>query len=218
MLEGESYMTGSLTPFAINKIRCEYKEVIENDSTNESVKYLANILLKDLDERYHPTECGKVQYFRKPDTGFRNRYISLHPYMFFAAFLDPRTKVKLTSMMTNDNYKDLLGDILDNMISINEQISNYSNDGNNDYHERINESASDRGSTTKKRKQSPSVFDFLILAMTEMLPCMNCGKPVRQNSTHLKIGMLQFHSEMQVENLMILLAGGSLKEHFDSPI
>ena len=102
VLEGESYITGSLTPFAIYKIRCGYKEVIENDSTNESVKYLANILLKDTDERYYPTECGKVQYFRKPDTGLRNRYISLQPYMFFAAFLDPRTKVKLTSMMTND--------------------------------------------------------------------------------------------------------------------
>ena len=145
MLEGESYITGSLTPFAINKIRCGYKEVIENDSTNESVKNLANILLKDLDEIYYPTECGKVQFFRKPDTGFRNRFISLHSYMFFAAFLDPRTKVKLTSMLTNDNYKDLLGDILDNMISINEQISNNSNDGNNDYHERINERAEDRG-------------------------------------------------------------------------
>jgi len=101
VLEGESYITGSLIPFVIYKIRYGYKEITEDDSTNGSVKYLANILLKDLDERYYPTECGKgVQYFRKPDTGFTNRYISLHPYMFFAAFLDPRTKVKLTSMMS----------------------------------------------------------------------------------------------------------------------
>ena len=35
---------------------------------------------------------------------------------------------------------------------------------------------------------------------------MNCGEPVRRSSTHLKIGVLQFHSEMQVENFMILLA------------
>ena len=157
VLEGESYITGSLAPFDIYKIRCGYKEAIEDDSTNESVKYLANILLKDLDERYHPTECRKVQYFRKPETGFRSRYISLHPYMFFAAFLDPRTKVKLTVMMSNANYKDLLGDILDNMISINEQNPNNSNDGNNADHERINERASDRGSRTKKRKKSPSI-------------------------------------------------------------
>jgi len=140
---------GSLVPFAIYKIRCGYKEAIEVDSINESVKYLANIILKDLDQRYHPTECGKVLYFRKPDKGFRNRYISLHPYMFFAAFRDRRTKVKLTIMMSNDNYKDLLGDILDNMISINEQIPNNSNDGNNADHERINERASDRGPRTK---------------------------------------------------------------------
>ena len=93
VLEGESYITGFLTPFAIYKIRCGYKEVIEDDSTVESVKYLANILFKDLDERYYPTQCSKVQYFRKPDTGYKNRYISLHPHMFFTAFLDPRTKV-----------------------------------------------------------------------------------------------------------------------------
>ena len=155
VLEGESYITGSLAPFAIYKIRCGYIEAIEDDSTNESVKYLANILLKDLDERYHPTECGKVQYFRKPETGFRNRYISLHPYMFFAAFLDPRTKVKLTVMMSDDNYKVLLGDILDNMISLNDQILSDNAD-----HETINERASDGGSRNRKRKKSPSVFDF----------------------------------------------------------
>ena len=40
VLEGESYITGSLGPFAIYKIRCGYKEAIEDDSTNESVKYL----------------------------------------------------------------------------------------------------------------------------------------------------------------------------------
>ena len=147
VLEGESYIAGSLAPFAIYKIRGGYQDSIE-DCTNESVKYLVNILLKDLDEGYHPTECGKVQYFRKPDTGFRNRYISLHPYMYYAAFLDPRTKVKLTIMMSNDNYKDFLGDILDNMISINEQIPNNSNDGNNADYERINERASDRGPTS----------------------------------------------------------------------
>jgi len=56
--------------------------------------------------------------------------------MFFAAFLDPRTKGKLTMMMSNDNYKDLFGDILDNIISINEQIPNSSNGGNNADHER----------------------------------------------------------------------------------
>jgi len=85
-------------------------------------------------------------------------------------------------------------------------------------HERINERGSDRDSRTKKRKKSPSVFDFFILAMTEMLPCTKCGEPVRRNSTHLKIGMLQLHSEIKVENLMTLLAGVSLKEHFDSTI
>jgi len=150
VLEDESYITGSLAPFAIYKIRGGYQDSIEA-STNESVKYLANMLLKDLDERYHPTQCGRVLYFRKPDKGFRNRYIFLNPYIFFAAFLDPRTKVKLTIMMSNDNYKDLLGDILDDMISINEQIRNNSNDGYNADHERINERASDRGPRTKKK-------------------------------------------------------------------
>jgi len=162
VLEGESHITGSLTPFAIHKIRSGYKEAIEDDRTNESVKYLANILLKDLDERYYPTECGKVQYFSKPDTGFRNRYISLHPYMFFAAFLDPRMKVNLASIMSYNNYKDLLSDILDNMVSMNVQIPNNSHDGNNDYNERINERASNRGPRTKRRKQSPSVFDNFV--------------------------------------------------------
>jgi len=83
--------------------------------------------------------------------------------------------------MSNDNYKDLLGDILDNMISINEQISNNSNDGNNDYHERINERASDRGPKTKKRTAHQYLI-FLILAMTKMLPCMNCTCQTELNS------------------------------------
>jgi len=159
VLEGESHITGSLTPFAIHKIRCGYKEAIEDDRTNESVKYLANILIKDLDERYYPTECGKVQYFSKPDTGFRNRYIALHPYMFFAAFLDPRMKVNLASIMSNNNYKDLLSDILDDMVSMNVQLPNDSHDGNIDDNESINERVSNRGPRTKKRKKSPSVFD-----------------------------------------------------------
>jgi len=75
--------------------------------------------------------------------------------MFFAALLDPRTKVKLTILTSNDNNKDLLGNILDNMISINEQIPNNSNDGNTADHERINERASDRGPRTKKKKEEP---------------------------------------------------------------
>ena len=57
---------------------------------------------------------------------------------------------------------------------------------------------------------------FLILTMKPLLLCVNCGGPVRRNLTHLKTGMLPFHFEIQVGTLMTLLAGGSLKEHFDS--
>jgi len=74
------------------------------------------------------------------------------------------------------------------------------------------------GQGRNKERRAHQSLIFLILAMTEMLPCMKRGESVRRNSTYLKIGMLQFHSKIQVENLMILLAGGSLKEHFYSPI
>ena len=92
-----------------------------------------------------------------------------------------------------------LYDVLDNMISINEQIQNNM-----------------RGSMSVLQIERTKAHQTL--AMTKMPPCMKSGKADRRNSTRLKMGMLQFHSEIQVENLMIPLAGGSLKEHFDTSI
>jgi len=89
------------------------------------VRHLSKILLHDLDERYVPTECGKVQYIPLPSregevfpTGKYNRYIHLHPFMFFSAFLDPRMKVKLKKIMNLENYNEMVRDVLGEMKKI----------------------------------------------------------------------------------------------------
>jgi hypothetical protein len=43
----------------------------------------------------------------KKDVGHGNRYISIHPYFFKAAFLDPRTHHFLRNIMEGDNFHEV---------------------------------------------------------------------------------------------------------------
>lgn len=43
----------------------------------------------------------------KKDVGHGNRYISIHPYFFKAAFLDPRTHHFLRNIMEADNFHEV---------------------------------------------------------------------------------------------------------------
>ncbi len=91
VLEGEKYVTGSLVPLAIYTIRQSFLQAIASQATKQVVKELTRILLNDFDWRYHPTTNGQLIYERDALVGHGNRYISIHPYFFKAAFLDPRT-------------------------------------------------------------------------------------------------------------------------------
>ena len=61
VLEGENYVTVWLATYAIHKIRYSHKDVMNDDVISVPAKYLAKILLEDLDTRYEPTKYGKVQ-------------------------------------------------------------------------------------------------------------------------------------------------------------
>ena len=107
VLEGEKYVTGSLVPLAIYSIRQSFLQVIGSGAAEEAVKKLTRILLNDFDQRYHPTAAGKLKYEREALVGHGNRYISIHPYFFKAAFLDPRTHHYLRKIMEEDNYNQV---------------------------------------------------------------------------------------------------------------
>ena len=117
ILEGEKYVTGSLCVIAVYQIRKAYVDIIACEDTSESVIALTRILLKDFDERYHPSENGMVTYFREDELGKGNRYIGLHQYFFFAAFLDPRVLPILLDIITEEDAGQLEEDILDAMVA-----------------------------------------------------------------------------------------------------
>jgi hypothetical protein len=107
VLEGEKYVTGSLVPLAIYTIRQSFLQVIASEASEQAVKELTRILLNDFDRRYHPTTDGKLKYEREALVGHGNRYISIHPYFFKAAFLDPRTHRYLRKLMEEDNFNQV---------------------------------------------------------------------------------------------------------------
>jgi hypothetical protein len=83
VLEGETYVTGSLVPLAIYTIRQSFLQVIPSQANEQVVKELTRIVLHDFDRRYHPTTNGQLKYERDALVGHGNRYISIP-----AAFLD----------------------------------------------------------------------------------------------------------------------------------
>jgi hypothetical protein len=64
ILEGESYVMGSLFAVVVFQIRQGYVEVIECDDTDPSVKSLAKVLLTNFDTQYAPgcSDTGKVKH------------------------------------------------------------------------------------------------------------------------------------------------------------
>ena len=107
VLEGEKYVNGSLVPVATYTIRQSFLQVIASEATKDVVKVLTRLLLNDFDWRYHPTTQGQLKYEREALVGHGNRYISIHPYFFKAAFLDPRTHHFLREIMEADNFNQV---------------------------------------------------------------------------------------------------------------
>ena len=118
VLEGESYVTGSMVPCAAFNIRRTLNDIIENPETNSGVSKLSKVLLDDLDTRFKPNtdDPSKLSFSWGACIGFRKRYTTVHHYFFVAAFLDPRVKSDLSIFMTNDDYKALQGHVLRLMV------------------------------------------------------------------------------------------------------
>lgn len=55
-LEGEKYVTVSLVPFSLFKIREAYVNMVDNEDISPPVQHLVRVLLNDLDQRYVPQD------------------------------------------------------------------------------------------------------------------------------------------------------------------
>ena len=123
-LEGEKYVTASLVPRFIHKIRSTYTNMVDDDKVPEPVRRLVKLMLEDLDKRWIPLN-GKIQFKKNIERGEMNRYIHIHPYFFYEAFLDPRMKDDLRNIMSGENYLELEAAILDEMISSVKKFENF---------------------------------------------------------------------------------------------
>ena len=192
ILEGQNYVTSSLVAFAVWQIRRSYVTMIEEEMTLEPVRHLAKVLLEDFDQRYHPEVDGMVMYLRKATTGKGNRYVTAHHFLFFASFLDPRTKNRLKQIMTEVNYAELRARILDLMV---EELDfqgarqQQSNAGSEDASIQLPASKRRRGDT------SDCIYDELMLefAAVDAAPCVASNRTrcelELQSFCHNSVGM-----------------------------
>ena len=96
MLEGDSYVTGSLVPMAIYRIRQLYISTLASEDVHQVVKDLTEILLADFNDRYEPAgDGGQVGYSGNAGCSRHNTYTGVHPYFFVASFLDMRIRDRL---------------------------------------------------------------------------------------------------------------------------
>eukprot|EP00956_Cyclotella_meneghiniana_P041903 scaffold244197_cov36-Cyclotella_meneghiniana.AAC.1 len=120
ILEGEQYVTVSLSILAVHQVRAAYMGTIACEHAEPAVKELAKLLLKDFDARYEPADeaTGAVKYFRQDELGKYNRYKGLHQFVFFAGMLDPRVAPLLNNdIMTGDDYEMLKTDLVAAMVA-----------------------------------------------------------------------------------------------------
>jgi hypothetical protein len=121
MLEGEKYPSISLVAYCITYIRkCLVKATTRNDLIPQ-VRSLGDKMLRDFKQRYGD---GSVNYYNPVKIGINIRYVSLHPYHVFAAFLDPRLVHK--DIVNNDederDWEDLKTFTIDNSARNNVQL------------------------------------------------------------------------------------------------
>jgi hypothetical protein len=118
ILEGESYVTGSMVAVAVYQIRQSYVDVINSDDAMPGIVALSKLLLEDFDQRYVPADdTGKVKYHQTDELGKFNRYKGVHQYFMFASFLDPRVVPILSDILTQTDFNLLKSDILELMAS-----------------------------------------------------------------------------------------------------
>lgn len=162
-VEGEMYPTSPLLPFSLFLIRKNYSDKSNNRSTSPPIKHLSKVLLEDLDRRYvpHPDKEGSVQYLPVARKGKYNRYYTLHLFVFYAAFLDPRTKVNLKEIMVEKNYDELANDILEELVKLKKQELENNNNNN---HDRVDNSYL---SPQKKKRKTTTKNNSLYKALNK---------------------------------------------------
>ena len=112
-LEGEKYPSISLVAYCVNYIRkCLLKATTRNDLIDQ-VRSLGERMLKDFKQRYGD---GSINYYNPVKIGSNKRYVSLHPYHVFAAFLDPRLQHK--DIVNNDEVERVWRDLKTYTINI----------------------------------------------------------------------------------------------------
>ncbi len=119
MLEGESYVSGSLVPLAVFNIRRQLNDIIDDEEgKTDGVRKLAKALLDDFDVRFTPNKDDNnlLTFSWGAVVGFRKRYTTVHHYYFAAAFLDPRAKTLLKTFMTSVDWNSLKARIYDLMV------------------------------------------------------------------------------------------------------
>ena len=117
ILEGESYPTGSLVPYAVHKIMHGFRAMIHDKTTLPCVVSLAKTMLDDFLENRYDFVGGMVKYpSSNVVTGRMNRYTTVHQYNFFSALLDPRMKGNLRTIMVIEQYETLVEDLLEVMV------------------------------------------------------------------------------------------------------
>jgi len=87
ILEGESYVTGSMVAVAVYQIRQSYADVINSDDAVPDIVALSKLLLEDFDQQYIPADdTGKVKYYQIDELGNFNIYKGVHQH-FMLNFL-----------------------------------------------------------------------------------------------------------------------------------
>ena len=118
VLEGASYVTGSLVAVAVYQIGQLYADVLNSDDAEPGSVALSKLLLEDFDQWYVPADdTGKVRYFQTDELGKFKRYKGVHQYFMFASFLDPRVLPILSDIMIQDDFHLLKSDALDLMVT-----------------------------------------------------------------------------------------------------
>lgn len=76
VLEGESYVSGSLVPLAMFNIRRQLNDIVDDQGTMDGVRKLATALLDDFDIRFKPNKDDNnlLTFSWGAVVGFRKRY------------------------------------------------------------------------------------------------------------------------------------------------
>jgi hypothetical protein len=130
-LEGEKYVTISMIPYAIWKIRKTLKETLECPTKSDSARHLARVMHDDFVARFGD---GDTMFNDKVIYGERNRQEGLHKLVLLTAALHPGMK-KLKPYLNKEDRAKVWDLFRQHM----EQLYNSSSEDNDDGDEEVDE-------------------------------------------------------------------------------